>query len=338
MYNKYNCGPGLILFFFLIISTAWGQFESSGQQPSSEKQKVEKREKKEKKDKKVKQQTTIKESSGQVNKGEIDAIYERLLESASEFNEEKEHGNINWTSQYIEARGETLIDTSRFKNYSQARAMAIRGAVVVAQRNLLEIINGVKIHGETTVENLITTNDYIYSRVDGVIKGAVMVGEPREEWGMMVVTLQAPLYQEKGLASAVYDAAKPVGINSMHDAQVKVGKVSQQEAQQLENFIFNLAGKQFDPALFPLIVDENNNVLLDLYKIYDPKTGKFPKILQTSREIMEEFGFKKGIEIIDIVDAYNGKLVVNQETSRKINWDKVMKTAATIGKALLLLI
>jgi hypothetical protein len=326
---------GLMVFFSFFLMPALGQFEASEQKQSSEKRKSEKREKK---DKKLKNQNEITVSSHKPDNDEFISIQGKLLEEASEFTEEKDNGIINWTTQYIEARGETVIDTSRFKNHAQARAMATRGAVVVAQRNLLEIINGVKIHGETTVENLITTNDYVYSRVDGVIKGAVMVGEPREEWGMMVVTLQAPLYQEKGLAWAVYDAARPADLTGTSSPPLKVGKVSQQEAEELGNIIFNLGGKKFDPALFPMIIDENNNVLLDLYKIYDPKTGKFPNILQTSREIMESFGLKKGVEIIDIVDAYNGKLVVNQDTSRKINWEKVMKTAATIGKALLLLI
>lgn len=330
---KNFCSFGLIIFLSLFVMPAWCQFEASDQKQSSDKRKTEKREKKDKKSR-----NEITESSHKPDKDGIISIQDKLVKEASAFTEEKENGRINWTTQYIEARGETVIDTSRFKNHAQARAMATRGAVVVAQRNLLEMINGVKIHGETTVENLITANDYVYSRVDGVIKGAVMVGEPREEWGMMVVTLQAPLYQEKGLASAVYDAARPTDLATSSSPPIKVGQVSQKEAEELGNIVFNLAGKKFDPALFPLIIDENNNVLLDLYKIYDPKTGEFPNILQTSRELMESFGLKKGVEIIDIVDAYNGRLVVNQETSKKVNWEKVAKTAATIGKALLLLI
>jgi hypothetical protein len=330
---KFFCSLCIIVFLSLSVIPAWCQFEAADQKQTTEKRKAGKTEKK---DKKSRNEST--ETSPQPDKDEVIAIQDKLLEQSSEFTEEKENGSINWTTQYIEARGETVIDTVRFKNHAQARAMATRGAVVIAQRNLLEIINGVKIHGETTVENLITANDYVYSRVDGVIKGAVMVGEPREEWGMMVVRLQAPLYQENGLASAVYDAARPADLTATSTTPVKVGQVTKQEAEELGNVIFNLAGKKFDPALFPLIIDENNNVLLDLYKIYDPKTGNFPNILQTSRELMESFGLKKGVEIIDIVDAYDGKLVVNQETSKKVNWEKVMKTAATIGKALLLLI
>ena len=41
--------------------------------------------------------------------------------------------------------GSSVIDNERFKLLAQAKAMAIRGATVIAQRNLLEIINGVNI-------------------------------------------------------------------------------------------------------------------------------------------------------------------------------------------------
>ena len=40
---------------------------------------------------------------------------------------------VNWTTQYIEAKGWSVIDTARFKIPGQAKLMARRGAVVDAQ-------------------------------------------------------------------------------------------------------------------------------------------------------------------------------------------------------------
>ncbi len=312
------------LFF---VSATFAQVESA----KNKKENTETRSKKKGKSRK---------SSQVLTQEELNQIYN----SADSFKEEKDNGSIDWTNQYIEANGESVIDTVRFKNKAQARAMAIRGAVVVAQRNLLEIINGVKIHGETTVEDMIATNDYIYSRVDGVIKGAEMVGEPKEEWGMMKVTLKAPLYQENGLAPAVYDVVgeqesteKSTGDISNQNI-VKVGKVDESEAQDIKDYVFKLTGGKFDPSLFPVIVDENNNVLLDLYKIYDPKKGEFPKIMKAAKSVMESFGFEKGVETIDVIDSFDGKLVVSDKVKRKINWDNVAKTMSSIGKMLLLFI
>jgi len=316
----------------LLSSPAYSQVESSKSRQTKEKKSERKKHRKEKAKVDEPEVKTL-------DREDLQGIYDKLAGSAEAVVQETPDGSVNWSEQFVEARGETVIDTLRFKNKAQARAMAVRGAVVVAQRNLLEIINGVRVHGETTVENMITTNDYIYSRVDGIIKGAQMVGEPKEEWGMMVVTLKAPLYQENGLASAVYDGVKEQkGDLKDSEAMVKVGEVTDEQAGSLENFVFELGGKKFDPSLFPVIIDENNNVLLDLYKIYDPKQGKFPKMLQTSREIMSELGIKKGVEIIDVVDSFDGKLVVSEEVKKKINWDKVLKTVTTVGKALMLLI
>ncbi|MFU8844274.1 MAG: hypothetical protein ACNA7V_10765 [Bacteroidales bacterium] len=87
MKQKNIRGIGIILFFSFMISSAWGQFESSGQQRSSEKQKVEKEQKKDKKNKKDKQQPNITESSGHLTEDDHNSIYDKLLEGASEFNE-----------------------------------------------------------------------------------------------------------------------------------------------------------------------------------------------------------------------------------------------------------
>jgi hypothetical protein len=84
----------------------------------------------------------------------------------------KELGKVDWSSQFIEAKGESVLDPERFKNPAQAKAMATRGAVVVAQRNLLEIVKGVHVQGETTVEDMMTKRDLITTRVEGIVKGA----------------------------------------------------------------------------------------------------------------------------------------------------------------------
>jgi len=55
---------------------------------------------------------------------------------------------------------------------ARANLMAKRAAKLDAQRQLLEAAKGVHISSETTVENFMTQNDYIRSRVEGVIRSA----------------------------------------------------------------------------------------------------------------------------------------------------------------------
>ncbi|MCX7918977.1 MAG: LPP20 family lipoprotein [bacterium] len=58
---------------------------------------------------------------------------------------------------------------------AQARLLAQRAAQADAYRNLAERIKGVRIEGETTVQDFITRDDRIRTRVDAVIRGARVV-------------------------------------------------------------------------------------------------------------------------------------------------------------------
>jgi hypothetical protein len=253
----------------------------------------------------------------------------------------KNNGLVDWSNQYIEAKGEALIDTERFKNRGQAVAMATRGATVVAQRNLLEIINGVYVVGETTVENLATTNDVIRTRVEGVLRGAQPVGDPVEKNGMIEIKVRVPLYAANGIAPVVHDYIPNTKIRSEMNTAAEVSASDNKSlsgTEDIQNIIFNMAGKKFDPAMFPIVTDENNNVLLDYSKFYDPKKGVFPKIMQTSKEALEMAKNKKGVEIIDVIEAQAGKLVVPEKVAQKINWKKIGGTAAKIGSFLMMLL
>jgi len=252
--------------------------------------------------------------------------------------------SIDWTEQYVEAKGWSVIDTTRFPNYAQAMLMARRGAIVVAQRNLLEIIKGVRVVGETTVENMITTSDYVYSRVDGVIKGAEMVGEPRDMGGYIEVTMRVPLYEPNGVAAAVHS-----GLNRQTNALR--GTATAQELATLPNMAFNISsGKNEAPngngnnqennvvpadelPLFPVIVDENGNVLLDLSEYYDPNLGNFPQYLQLGRDVMEQLNLQQGVSVIDMVLNRPGQLQVNTGSNDRLQkWFGILKKVANIGQ------
>ena len=255
-------------------------------------------------------------------------------------------GKINWTVQYIEATGTGILDNDRFKIPAQARAMAIRGAVVVAQRNLLEIVKGVHVQGETTVEDMMTTRDIIITRVEGIVKGAEMVGNPIEKGdGSVEVRLRMPLYAENGLAPAVYDGPeKPVVVDdgnmnprpdSLPGAATRRGDDAPAKEKGLA---LNLGGKPFDPTLFPVIKDEDGNVVLDFKQIYNPKEGKFPQYVKATKEALNQLGLKKGVEVLDVLDMDKGTIKISNASKSKFPWDKIINTAKTVGKFLLMLI
>ena len=101
-------------------------------------------------------------------------------------------GSVDWSSQMIRATGIGAANPNL--PLAAQRSGAIRAAKLDAYRNLLEIVKGVNLNSETTVENAMLLSDVIQTRVTGVLKGARMVGEPKYmSTGDVEVEVEAPL-------------------------------------------------------------------------------------------------------------------------------------------------
>lgn len=77
----------------------------------------------------------------------------------------------------IEATGLGTVDTTKTANRIQARLLAKRAAVVDAQRNLLEMVEGVRVTAGTTVKDAQLESDLIANRVKGLLQGAFTIDE-----------------------------------------------------------------------------------------------------------------------------------------------------------------
>lgn len=263
-----------------------------------------------------------------------------LEQYIEEIIEERTNGNINWTQQYVEAVGQSVIDNERFKNQAQARAMATRGAVVVAQRNLLEMVQGVNVVGETTVEDMITTSDYIYTRVEGFVKGAKQVGPAREIDGMIEVRLRMPIYGNKGIAGAL-EPSDIEKAKSSNGYKTLVNNAQQGEPQNFEDlidgsnpFVFNIMGQKIDPSMFPVVVDNEGNIQFDFSDLYETKTGRFPQFVQLSKNVMEEIGFQKGVDVINLVQNGKGEFTLSNDNKKGVFWQRLGNVARGIGRFL----
>src|SRR6266498_1968392 len=101
-------------------------------------------------------------------------------------------GKINWTTSEISATG-IGAPPANPANAAQARAMAERAAFVVALKNLLEIVKGVRVDSETVVENFMVKSDIIRTRVDGIVKGARIVKTSYMSDGSVEIIVAMPL-------------------------------------------------------------------------------------------------------------------------------------------------
>ena len=97
-------------------------------------------------------------------------------------------GKVDWTTGVITAVG-IGAPPAQSANAAQARAMAERAAQVVAYRNLLEVLKGVRVDSTTTVENFMVTSDVIRTEVSGIIQGAMIMDKKYMSDGSVEVTV-----------------------------------------------------------------------------------------------------------------------------------------------------
>jgi len=160
-------------------------------------------------------------------------------------------GKIDWTTGVITSVG-IGAPPAQPANAAQARAMAERAAQVVAYRNLLEVIKGVRVDSTTTVENFMVTSDVIKTEVNGIIQGAMVLdkkymsdGSVEVTVGMRLTGALADSFIPKGPATPSTFPTQPAGQNPAAPGQLYTG------------LIVDARGLGVRPAMAPKVVNED---------------------------------------------------------------------------------
>ena len=164
-----------------------------------------------------------------------------------------DNGAVNWSNQVISATG-IGAGNPNLPLPSQ-RATAIRAAKLDAMRNLLETVQGVTLTSETTVRNAMVENDVIMTRVQGLLRGYKLVGQPKYlSDGSVEVTIEVPL------TGALTDAILP---NQLDGQPWNFGQPMPQDVTPQQptggaytGLIVNAKGLGLRPAMAPKIIDE----------------------------------------------------------------------------------
>lgn len=101
-------------------------------------------------------------------------------------------GSIDWTKGVVMATGFGAPPPTAV-NAAQARALAERAAFLVATRNLLEVVKGIRVDSATLVENMMVSSDVIKTEVSGFIQGAQIVKKQVNPDGSVQVTVAMKL-------------------------------------------------------------------------------------------------------------------------------------------------
>jgi hypothetical protein len=161
--------------------------------------------------------------------------------------------------------------------------------------------------------------------------------------------MRVDLYGPNGLANVVYEGLDKVETPNSSETpatniNTELGKgITPDLAVGLQNsgpdatekqVAFNLISGKLNPQMFPVFVNDKGEVVLNSKVLYDTEKGQFPQWLQLGKEIMNNVGFKKGADVIDIFQNNKGQFVLPARAENK--WGNVLDWASRIGKTLLM--
>jgi len=166
-------------------------------------------------------------------------------------------GKVDWTTSVITAVG-IGAPPAQPANPAQARAMAERAAQVVALRNLLEAVKGVRVDSATTVENFIVTSDVVKTQVNGIVQGATIMDKKYMSDGSVEVTVGMKL--TGALADALIpktpNAAPGSGSTAAPGAAPAMPAPGVQ-GQLYTGLVVDARGLGVRPAMAPKILNED---------------------------------------------------------------------------------
>jgi len=203
--------------------------------------------------------------------------------------QEELNGEINWVSGYVSGIGYGTAEPS--ENRVIDKLKALRAAKVLAQRDLLENIKGVRVDSRTTVENMMVKEDIIRTRVEGTIKGARVVKRYFKwmEGNVPLATVEMRVYLSSSMDSKrSYHSlvntlnlehkynAPPVPLPSIPKQAASSGepKISYDSGKPVTGVVINLGGRFFERVLLPVVGIETKDkkpVTIYSVKSVDPK-------------------------------------------------------------------
>lgn len=168
----------------------------------------------------------------------------------------------------IIVKGEGTAPADRSISPGQRKIMAIRAAKVVAFREVAEIIDGVAVTGETTIVNASVQSDTVRTTVQGIIKGAQVVGQelydPLTETA--VVYLSVPLTGPNGLIAQLLPQVAPLYPAPMAPVYQPPASVPMQ-VRNYDGLILDVREHPFKPALINRVLTRSGEIIYDPAKV-----------------------------------------------------------------------
>ena len=204
-----------------------------------------------------------------------------------------ENGSVNYGDRTIQAIGIGFIPENVI-NAGQARRAAMRIAKQDALRQLIEIVNGVNVTSETTVSGAMF-DDVIKTQVQGAIRGARRVGEPKYLSDTSVeVTYEVKMADISRVLLPMADKAPTLKFEDVTVGSASTPGTSSNQESNTESgptsggvtgIIIDGKGLGLRPAMSPRIVNQSGSV------VYGP--GQYSRDYAASNGVV---GYAKSLE------------------------------------------
>ena len=228
-------------------------------------------------------------------------------------------GSVNW-DKGAEADVEAIGIGLPPENMGvRGNILARRAAVVDAQRNLAEMIQGVQIDSETVMENLVITSDVVRSKVSAMVKGARIVDEGVNADGSYFVKIRVPMY---GVTNSIASVALPEIRDNMEaeplpevtDSTLSESDVKDVQRAAYTGVVINATGMGLEPTFSPIVYDVNGRVVYGIRNLDYDKAISQGMVEYASSLEKATHGSRAGDNplVINAVGVRGGKNSVNK--------------------------
>lgn len=161
-------------------------------------------------------------------------------------------GTVDWTNGFIEAVGEGKPPSNPL-NSAHSRAVAERNADLAARNNLMEVVKSIRVDSKTLVGDYLGGKGISRFALETLLRGAQGVDLSYEQEDEVRVTVSVSL--EGALAELIL----PKSILTI--STVTQPQEGERKEDSFTGLIVDCRGIALQPAMVPLIVDEEGEVI-----------------------------------------------------------------------------
>lgn len=226
---------------------------------------------------------------------------------------------------FIKANGAAI---STAKNEAQRKVLAKRGAMIDAQRNLLEIIKGSNVESNTIMNQSMRGNSKVTSSIEGLIKGAIIV-PGSDEWDGNTYTLEMQIPFEKRFSKSLEDVEKTESAQNPNIPPKRRNK----DAAPYTGLLIDARDLEITPGMFINIYNEKlENIWRRIHPVYKVSFHKLKNIKD------EKVGTNPlRVYAKSITGDYGVNIIVNNSNADEIKNEIVKTDLLKKGKVIIVI-